>query len=641
MLAAGKTLGLNYDETIALKRQKIQERARQHAQEKQLREGNRAAAEKFLADDDAAFKSKGSLTEFERQLALGSRVEADIDDQGWAFGEDAQWEKDTKGKRLGKEPRRPQDDDQSYTRSEKVRNDVLGGDFLQPQEKLQQNEGRRREQTGLGGMRDALRRLEMAKEQYGFAAFGAQGPEMERLYYRLKDDLGDGQQRIRDQVAARDANNRDQRQANVLKQIQNDQKAAAEAEMIRNRGGGLPRQLADEDIGNIAEVRNLGVAGGAGHGVLAPGNYQVVRNVNPSNFDTAVPLIGKDGMPIAYFEQDGDRLLQLGNDVNVPDPSNKLNAPAPTPVQAWVAGNQPLFGKNNVFGEPQVELNDMMALMGDRVRGLQGFDFNNVGNPRTLAEFDQMINAVAARGKKRGKQFFRFDKEQNKNIGVTNPGVDEVMNLLRIPQGDREKIAWALMQQQLGAAQDVNQADKERFARREERPLAKGSRPNVVMNASEMRADGGTPIDMIKNERVGRGKNAKGVRAGLANINDDGVMLALKEQGKLTTKAQVKNNKGEVKEVTVLLPEAARAIAGAQQARNDAQMPMQGAIKGEGAQRARFIRGEARKMSPEQLVEKFGEENARKALQVEIRQLRAERAAGASPIDPGAQLQRQ
>ena len=68
---------------------------------------------------------------------------------------------------------------------------------------------------------------------------------------------------------------------------------------------------------------------------------------------------------------------------------------------------------------------------------------------------------------------------------------------------------------------------------------------------------------------------------------------------------------------------------------------MQGAINGEGAQRARFIRGEARKMSPEQLVEKFGEENARKALQVEIRQLRAERAAGASPIDPGAQLQRQ
>ena len=166
--------------------------------------------------------------------------------------------------------------------------------------------------------------------------------------------------------------------------------------------------------------------------------------------------------------------------------------------------------------------------------------------------------------------------------------------------------------------------------------MAKGSRPNVVMNAGEMRADGGTPIDMIVNERVGRGKKAKGVRAGLAAINDDAVMQALKEQGKLTTTTPDGRK--------VLLPEAARIIAGAQEARNDAQMPMQAAIKGEGAKRARFIRGEARKMSPQELVEKYGEENARKALQVEMRHERAKRGeirrGGAVGIDPGAELQR-
>ena len=42
-----------------------------------------------------------------------------------------------------------------------------------------------------------------------------------------------------------------------------------------------------------------------------PGNYQVVRNVNPSEFGRAIPLIGKDGMPIAYFEQDGDSFYSL------------------------------------------------------------------------------------------------------------------------------------------------------------------------------------------------------------------------------------------------------------------------------------------------------------------------------------------
>ena len=170
------------------------------------------------------------------------------------------------------------------------------------------------------------------------------------------------------------------------------------------------------------------MAGGAGHGIRA-GNYQVVTEVNPSEFGRAIPLIGKDGMPIAHFERVGEQLLQLGNDVNNPDTSNALNAPKPTPVQEWVAGNQPLFGKNNVFGEPQVEINDMMALVGDRVRGLKGFGYEGVGNPRNLAEFDQMINAVAARGQKLGKQFFRFDRDQNKNIAVANP-VAEVMGML-------------------------------------------------------------------------------------------------------------------------------------------------------------------------------------------------------------------
>ena len=82
---------------------------------------------------------------------------------------------------------------------------MLGEDFLQPQEIEMQKEGRARPQQGIGGMRDALRRLEMAKEQYGFSAFGAEGPEMERLYYRLKDDLGDGQAVDRDRAEAQKA----------------------------------------------------------------------------------------------------------------------------------------------------------------------------------------------------------------------------------------------------------------------------------------------------------------------------------------------------------------------------------------------------------------------------------------------------
>ena len=153
VLAAGKTLGLSPDETISTKLQTLRRQQRENRAQRGEREGNRAAAEQFLADNDAAFRAKGNLTPFERQLALGSKVEADIDDQAWAFGEDPQWEKDKQGRKLGKEARRPQDDQQSYTRSEKVRNDVLGEDFLQPQEIEMQKEGRARPQQGIGGMR--------------------------------------------------------------------------------------------------------------------------------------------------------------------------------------------------------------------------------------------------------------------------------------------------------------------------------------------------------------------------------------------------------------------------------------------------------------------------------------------------------
>ena len=102
------------------------------------------------------------------------------------------------------------------------------------------------------------------------------------------------------------------------------------------------------------------------------------------------------------------------------------------------------------------------------------------------------------------------------------------------------------------------------------------------MNASELRTDGGTPIDMIVNEKVGRGKKRQGVRAALAAIDGDAVVNALNARDELFTTAIVKDRNGNPKEIQVLLPEAARLIEGARQARNDAQMPMQGAIKGEG-----------------------------------------------------------
>ena len=152
---------------------------------------------------------------------------------------------------------------------------------------------------------------------------------------------------------------------------------------------------------------------------------------------------------------------------------------------------------------------------------------------------------------------------------------------------------------------------------------------------------------MINNEKVGRGKKAKGVRAGLAAINDEGVMNALNEQGQLIDVADkdvfIKDKLVQRKGQKVLLPEAARIIAGAQQARNDAQMPMQAAIKGEGPERARFIRGADRGLNEAQLIAKHGGLRGAQAAEIQRRAVEDEglrRKEASAKTDPIAVEQR-
>ena len=163
ILAAGRTLGLTDEEALNTKRAALRRRVEARRADRAGREGNRALAEEFLAQDDANFRAKGGPTPFERQLANNSPVAADIDDAAWAFGEDPVWQMDSRGRKIGQEPRRPQDDDQfgiekgnPEVRADKVRFDVIPETNLAKNEIAMQREGRARPQQGIGGMRDAL-----------------------------------------------------------------------------------------------------------------------------------------------------------------------------------------------------------------------------------------------------------------------------------------------------------------------------------------------------------------------------------------------------------------------------------------------------------------------------------------------------
>jgi hypothetical protein len=73
----------------------------------------------------------------------------------------------------------------------------------------------------------------------------------------------------------------------------------------------------------------------------------------------------------------------------------------------------------------------------------------------------------------------------------------------------------------------------------------------------------------------------------------------------------------------IMLPEAANIIAGADAGRNDAQMAIQGGLKGE-VPRANFIRGDVRQMGRPERVRKFGKQNADIAGRVEANFLAGE-----------------
>ena len=102
-----------------------------------------------------------------------------------------------------------------------------------------------------------------------------------------------------------------------------------------------------------------------------------------------------------------------------------------TGMQKFVQHYAPDFGKEGgtTFGYPQVSINEELALLGDRARAVKGLGLESLGNPRNLAEVDQLIGLVAARAQKAGKPIYRRTPE-GKNVRVTNPGVNDIMGLL-------------------------------------------------------------------------------------------------------------------------------------------------------------------------------------------------------------------
>ena len=287
---------------------------------------------------------------------------------------------------------------------------------------------------------------------------------------------------------------------------------AQEAALKFTLGGG--GAMADEDIGRIDEIQALGTASAAGHGNQM--DFRVTQAVDPNTFGMASPFL-RDGVIEAYYgEQDGD-IIQLG-EVNSATTDNALNAPKYTRGQEFIVGNLPASGRpgGTSFGYPSnISVGEQLALFGERMRGLTEYGTEAFADPRSLPEFEAAIESVLARGKKVGDTFYRKDPTSGKAAVVAEPGIEDVLYKLRYTENEKQALAAALLQLDVGQRQDVNLDLKSNFASRSgianDPRIVRGWDPEGVL----------TPLEKIKNEKVGRGKKAKNVGAELRKISED------------------------------------------------------------------------------------------------------------------------
>ncbi len=608
--AAGKTLGLSPEETFNLQ---------QHLRERGIKQ---VRADEYTPDP------------------FGEAPEQAFDDRGQKVGE----------------ARRPQDDFRPadtkpgrnsgrnlLVREEKVRGGSLPEEFLTPNEVSESSEGRKRgflDAENLGGpggdrevrvnpgagaqgrgVADALAQLRMGQEQYGSAAF----PGIDRAIERLEEDNQPGKVGLQNErklaaglVAA---------DARPFNTGEIDKIVAAE---LNNRFGGefgwnqpVRAMPIDARVKAEAEIR----AGLEGRG----GQDPLMQMVNENAAIRRAERQGREG------DQRGQRILDemdeirnIGNvkdrgpagevefvkPVNTPDTAQAVNAPqGPLPKQQrWMVDNLPDFGREggDSFGFPQVGILEEGKLFADRLRGMGA----NVprAEVRNVNELQQAADFVIRQAAEKGERLGRFDRETGGMVFTDNPGIQEVLYKLRYSDGEVQRLANAMNQVEMqGIAGGPNTTRAEMFAERVPGGIGRGVQ--VYGNNPNMRADNGVPLALIKNEKVGRGKAAKGVRAELANIGPEDVVRQLDAAGMLYTQ--------DASGQKVMLPEAANAIAGAEAARGDAQMAIQGGIKGE-VPRANFIRGDVRQMGRPERVRKFGKENADAAGKVEANFLAGE-----------------
>jgi len=474
--AAGLELGLSEEETLALTSRQYRKQA--------LADGRMTRGDimRLRAQAGATLRSQDEASDITGTKYL-SELEVD------PFGED-------QGQYLTYEPGDKQYDEQERNKLKEQLQDARDAgdkDLARALGKeLELNPEDRPEMAPKSVLTDALSQLEAGKaESQGFMSrlagvFGGGTVDTERdlAKTRILESLGND--REGDARVGRALVRQDRQRFNDEAMEANDWRADAEAQAIARdqfTNGGLG-STADEAIGRIAEIRNLGKVNETAQVIRTAENLVKGEAVRRQD---GVYLDPRTNNPIAVQGPELPAALQGSNS---PSSANVLNAPQT--AREWVTAMRPEYREGGrVFGDyPQVDTTLEAATFANKVNDYIGGEVP-IAPPRSIGEFESAVESVLDTARQREDTMYNFDAETQRNVATTDPGIGAVMNKLRYNESGMERMANALFQLDTAARSSVNQNAKATYANR-----TGGPTQDVVFDAKEAinPSEGAAPI---------------------------------------------------------------------------------------------------------------------------------------------------
>ena len=482
--AAGKTLGLSEEETLALMSRELRRQQRKD-DTVTMDDVRRTFAQSANSLND------GGLGQAElRGVGLQEMPEVD------PFGQSQNELQSFGGFNA----------DPAEARAERVSLGFISPDEMSQDERARMGEAVDRPPSGRAGVEDALRQLRAARqEQKGFSGmlsrvFGGGSesvPGAAGVEGRLEDSLYYGaEQRAAERDQVRLMNQADIDRMSYRRAAYNNIMAQIEAEQIGDRmyrparpGYVTTAQVADENLGAVRggtpQLPTAGMANFSPNGPVAPVG------------------VGEQSWGAAIDER-GNPIGAMGPEYVTPntEPSAMLNAPQTT--RSWMVEKQPsFFASDRSFGNyPQVDITGETTMFADRLRQLEGFG-NISPNIRGVDEMQRAVDMAI----RNGEVFATREPIQDAQGNVTlqsrrqeNPDVRGLLNALRYTPAEEGKLANALYMLEVAKGTEVNQNGKGQYYTRTG-PMG-SLQPTGMRDSTRLQTPGGAQVFFDSPEAV-------------------------------------------------------------------------------------------------------------------------------------------